>query len=334
MNDLSDCAIERVLSDDLPENERIQIWREHFGRAVLKVDIEPASDTPFRANLTARALPGLQFISTVFSPVRISRTREFAADGNDNFVLLVNQTGVSRVSTPAREVELHLDDAVLVRGSDIATYERQTGIGAAFSLQIPHSILAPLVIDVDDTAMRRIPQHNDFLRLLRSYVKILLDDNELETPGLRHLVAHHMHSLIALTLGATRDVADGGVRAARLRAAKTYIIENSKRRDISIGSVAAHLGVTPRYLQMIFEAEGTTFSSFLLNQRLSEVHRMLSEPQFNLQNVGTLAYDAGFSDLAYFNRCFRKLYGRTPKDLRETAVKSSLQHGSFNGKLC
>ena len=203
-------------------------------------------------------------------------------------------------------------------------------MGGGFSFQIPHSILAPLVTNVDDTAMRVIPQHTDALKLLRSYVRILLDENGLEaTPGLRHLVAHHIHGLIALSLGATRDVADHGVRAARLRAAKNYIIENSKRGDISIGSTAAHLGVTPRYLQRIFETEGVTFSSFLLNQRLSEVHRMLSEPQFNRQAVGTLAYDAGFGDLSYFNRCFRKLYGLTPKDWRETAVKSPPMHDAF-----
>ena len=210
-----------------------------------------------------------------------------------------------------------------MRGSDILTFERPAGVGIGFSLQVPHSILAPLVVDIDDTAMRLIPQHADALKLLRSYVGILLGENGLETPGLRHLVAHHIHGLIALTLGASRDVADHGVRAARIRAAKNYIIENSKRGDISIGLVAARLGVTPRYLQRIFEAEGTTFSSFLLNQRLSDVYRMLSEPQFNRQAVGTLAYDAGFGDLSYFNRCFRKLYGLTPKDWRETAAKLS-----------
>jgi AraC-like DNA-binding protein len=325
MSDLRDYAMKQFSSEDLPENKRVELWREHFGHVFIKADIEPAKNTPFRANMTTRTLPGLQFISTMVSPVRVCRTRKFAADGNDNFVFLVNmnQTGVTRVFTPAREVELHLNDAMLMRGGDVTTYERQARIGGGFYFQIPHSTLAPLVVNIDDTAMRRIPEQNDALRLLRSYMMILLADTGLETPGLRHLVAHHIQGLIALSLGATRDAADAGVRAARLRAAKIYIIENSKHRDISIASVAAHLGVTPRYLQRIFETEGTTFSSFLLNQRLSGAHRMLSEPQFNRHAIGTLAYDAGFNDLSYFNRCFRKLYGLTPKDLRETVAKSS-----------
>lgn len=35
-----------------------------------------------------------------------------------------------------------------------------------------------------------------------------------------------------------------------------------------------------------------------------------------------VAYDAGFSDLSYFNRRFRKQYGLTPIDIREANVNS------------
>ena len=77
-------------SDDLPERKRVELWREQFGHIFLKADIEPAENTPFRVDLTARTLPGLRFISTVFSPVRICRTRKFVADGNDNFIFLMN----------------------------------------------------------------------------------------------------------------------------------------------------------------------------------------------------------------------------------------------------
>jgi len=39
---------------------------------------------------------------------------------------------------------------------------------------------------------------------------------------------------------------------------------------------------------------------------------MLSEPQFSERPVSAIAYDVGFGDLSYFNRCFRRAYGVTP----------------------
>jgi AraC-like DNA-binding protein len=139
--------------------------------------------------------------------------------------------------------------------------------------------------------------------------------------GLRNLPADHRHDLAVLTPGTAGHAAEasrgGALRAARLRAAKDYIVGNSFRRGVSVGTVAAHLGVTPRSLQRLFEADGTTFSAFLLGQRLSRAYRMLRNPQFSDFPVSSIAYDAGFGDLSYFNRCFRRLYGATPKVIRQ-----------------
>jgi AraC-like DNA-binding protein len=152
-----------------------------------------------------------------------------------------------------------------------------------------------------------------------------VEDHAMTTPAHRHRVATHVHDLAALTLGATLEAADvatnRGVAAARLRAAKIYTIENISSREISVGGVALHLGVTQRYLQRLFELDGTTFSAFLLGQRLARAHRILCEPQSMQRQISAIAYEVGFGDLSYFNRCFRRLYGATPKDIREAAGK-------------
>jgi AraC-like DNA-binding protein len=108
-----------------------------------------------------------------------------------------------------------------------------------------------------------------------------------------------------------------GSRVARLSAAKAYIAANSSRQGVSVGVVATYLGVTPRSLQRLFEADGTTFSAFLLDRRLTCAYRMLRDPEFSKTPVSSIAYDAGFGDLSYFNRRFRRLFGTTPKALRQ-----------------
>jgi len=75
--------------------------------------------------------------------------------------------------------------------------------------------------------------------------------------------------------------------------------------------------VTPRYLQKLFERGGGTFSTFLLSQRLARARRLLTDPKFSSHQVSSIAYDVGFGDLSYFNRCFRQRYGATPRDIRE-----------------
>jgi AraC-like DNA-binding protein len=129
---------------------------------------------------------------------------------------------------------------------------------------------------------------------------------------------------VALALGSVRDAAQEaanlGLRAARLHEIKAYITRNLSRPTLSVPEVAEQHGVTPRYVQMLFAAEGVTFSEFVLSQRLVHAQRMLSEPVSAGRSISAIAFEAGFADLSYFNRAFRRRFGTTPSDIRCSAM--------------
>ena len=83
--------------------------------------------------------------------------------------------------------------------------------------------------------------------------------------------------------------------------------------------VAAHHRVATRYLQRLFESEGTTLSEFVLNQRLARVHQMLADLRYARWTVSALALETGFGDVSYFNRRFRRRFGMRPSDVRSQA---------------
>jgi AraC-like DNA-binding protein len=49
---------------------------------------------------------------------------------------------------------------------------------------------------------------------------------------------------------------------------------------------------------------------------------MLTDPRRGGDKITTIALDAGFSDVSYFNRAFRRRYGETPSDVRVQASPS------------
>jgi AraC-like DNA-binding protein len=323
MDTSSGFAVTRFSTAELPCQHRVAMWREHYGRVVLRVEIEPVETSAFDASLTTRAMPGLRLLLGKMSATRFARTRQLIADGNDDLALVINRRGALTTSARGSEVFVHEGDALLTSSGEITTFDRHSR-GSFFSLRVPRAVLSSLVIDVDDAVMQRIPRHTEALKLLTSYTNLLLDEDAVSELALCRLTVAHIHDLIALTLGARRDAAEvartRGMPAARLKVAKAYIVDNCDRQDLSIGTVAAQLGMTPRSLQRLFESEGATFSSFLLHQRLARARRMLIEPQFAERSIGAIAYDVGFGDLSYFNRCFRQRYGATPRDIREASA--------------
>jgi AraC-like DNA-binding protein len=58
------------------------------------------------------------------------------------------------------------------------------------------------------------------------------------------------------------------------------------------------------------------FTDYVLAQRLAFAHRLLSDPRRDGLKISTIAFDAGFGDLSYFNRTFRRHYGMAPSEFR------------------
>jgi AraC-like DNA-binding protein len=184
--------------------------------------------------------------------------------------------------------------------------------------------LLQLVRNAEDLLGQPIEGRQAALRHLRGYVRLLLGPDGITDDPL--LIAHigaTLADLIALAVGARGDSAQlavsRGLRAARLRAIKADIAANLDKRELSVGAVAAHQGVSPRYVQMLFEAEGTTFSQFVLRQRLMRAHRILTGPRNAAWTITAIAMEAGFTDLSTFNRAFRRAYGCSPSDVRAQA---------------
>jgi AraC-like DNA-binding protein len=158
-------------------------------------------------------------------------------------------------------------------------------------------------------------RESDVRQMLTSYTEVV-EGLSLAVPELRHLVVSHLYDLVALVRGATRDASETGngrsARAARLDAIKMEIVNCSNRHDLSLAGIAARHGVSPRYMQILFQNEGTTFSRFLLDQRLNRSYRMLSNPRlvprhsdYDMLNPSITATLAGVSDrrvLRYFER--------------------------------
>ena len=316
MTDLAPHIVE-FSTDGIAERDRVAVWREYYGQVMMRVDLEPPPEMNFEARNRCLSLPGLQLMESSSSPVKVSRGGRYLADGNDDVVLAIARSGSILINSGGREQGLSAGQAVVLSGGEPASYHR-VSTGQSFTLRVPRATFESTVVSVEDAVMRPIPDRGA-LRLLEDYACWLLRAGTIGQQ-LLNLSVRHIQDLLALAIGPTADFADTartrGLRAARLKLAKSWIASNSHRRDLSVAALAASLGVTPRYVQRLFETDGTTFSEFVLSQRLARAHRLLSEPRADATAISTIAYDVGFGDLSYFNRRFRRQFGMTPREVR------------------
>jgi len=320
-NDSLPSAVPRHFStDSIPERDRVAFVREVYGRAIVKHDIEPLPDSAFYWHSTLRTLPGLGLASTICSAVHTERTA--AQIDSDDLVLNITLAGRRIVRQFGREALVGPGDVAVTRSLYVASCDCEAH-SRLVNVRVPLDKLSRSIGNLDEILVRTNPAGTEHLALLLRYVEMLQSAEGPTDPSVQRMVAAHVHELVALTLGANREArtmtASNGVRAARLAAVLEEIDRHSGEHALNALTIAKRLGVTPRYIHLLLENTGKSFSHHLLQKRLEKAIALLRDPQWRHRKIADIAAEVGFTDLSYFNRAFRRHYDATPSDVRAAA---------------
>ena len=312
--------------------ERSEACRNFFGAPMVGLEFEATDSETFGVDVAFGILTDIRIGAGRFSDFSVARTpTRIAQDGRADFALIISRAGEHVGTQCGREAIVGPGGAILT--TDAAPASVRFGHSSeVIVLQPSRTALSALVPDCDDAVARPIDAGCEALRLLTGYAALLQQSEALANPAVRHLAAIHLLDLVALTVGATRDArvhAEGrGLAAARLAAIKDDVEAHLLRPDLSIGAVAARQRITPRYVARLFAGEATTFTDYVRGRRLERARRRLVDPRDTSRPIGAIAFECGFGDLSYFNRCFRARFGTTPSAIRGGAHAGMEQRSS------
>jgi AraC-like DNA-binding protein len=315
-----------ISTNAFPADKRLAMWRDTYGRGITNVDIEPIGDEPFHADVTFNVLPDVSIADGTRSSAHYRVTRELAHRGQDVVILSILRSGVATTSQFGKELVCGVGSACLLTSVDPFTATLHTQ-GRFTTLALPRQTVAALIPNFSSGLGRQIPSGNKALQLLTRYLDVVRGEDKLIDPKIASSVSVHILELATLAMGARGDVAEmawqNGGKAARLSAIRIDIMENLGRSDLSTDMIAVRHGISPRYLRKLFEGDETSFSSFVLTQRLLKAQRMLIDPRYAHLNIAQTAHENGFGDVSYFNRVYRRHFGETPSDARAKARRDA-----------
>lgn len=109
----------------------------------------------------------------------------------------------------------------------------------------------------------------------------------------------------------------GVIDSLKLKAER-YILENLSHDHLSPKLVADHIGVSLRHLYRLFETQNQSVNKYIQMKRLEKVYYELRDLKNNKLSITEIALKWGFSDSAHFSKIFKKYYGLSPRNFRET----------------
>lgn len=278
----------------------LNAWNHAASRTFGDISVD-ASAPGFEATLASRDWPGLR-LARAESPV--AHVRGGHGGAGPGWFVLFNDAGCCSVAQGGRQADLQAGEMSLLRA----------GVPYEIRLQQPNRSLVVALPAMEGPARldtRLAVRHgSDESALLGALLRRLqhLDDRAaaaLDAQALRHAVV----DLLLLARPAQAEPRPG------LLAHACAIVQ----RDLALGrlgpaAIAGELGISVRSLQLLFRGQGSTVTAHILEQRLQASARALLERP--PRRIADVALGAGFEDLSYFCRTFRRRFGCTARDWR------------------
>lgn len=111
-------------------------------------------------------------------------------------------------------------------------------------------------------------------------------------------------------------------------AAFAFILDNF-RRDIRLGDLAEHLGMSEWACSRFFKKNsGNSFTDYVAQLRVGHACKLLSETDMPVTDI---CYEIGYGNVSNFNRVFRLQRGLTPSSYRRLARNRRLSRAATCG---
>lgn len=112
-------------------------------------------------------------------------------------------------------------------------------------------------------------------------------------------------------------------KSRRIEKICKYIDENYGK-EISLSEIASLVNMSESAASHFFKKRTSrSFITYLTDVRIGNASRMLAE---TTMNISTIAYECGFSNMANFNRTFKKYHNQTPTEYRNEVEKTMTKY--------
>jgi AraC-like DNA-binding protein len=307
-------TVQKFATLGLAPAERLPFWKDVVDRVYTGTWVNTAK-ADFAAEMWRWKVGDLNMIRPRSDPAQIGRVADETAT-EEQVILHLQRRGNSCYRQDRREAHLAPGDFILLTTSRPYAIDLPT-LHEMLIVQFPRRLIENRVRGLDDRLGTTISGAGASGRVFHDFLLSLWHqgDQSQADPDWQAGVGNVFADLTALAVNGTRGAQVAGSSRVRDRVL-ALVAARLGDPDLRTATIAGELGISPRTVQNVFAAMGTTPVGHVAVQRLERAAELLtSNPAISVTEI---AYDLGFNDSAYFARCFRQHFGKTPSAYRAT----------------
>jgi AraC-like DNA-binding protein len=259
---------------------------------------------------------GMDFVQVANNLETIRRGhQDIRTDYGEHLFLLLQLDGECGIEQHGRQTTIAPGDCALVDSSSPSTFYFGGKFSNHLSVHLPRQIFFSERSTRVELA-RRVDADDPMSSILRGLVAKLMKAGAVDerTSELRQLLFDATRQAFSSDSDDLPIPSD--CPSHRIEIVQILIDRHLTEPRLTSKWLADQVGVSLRRLQEDFNALGTTVNSLIRTRRLHYARDRLScIRRSSATTIAEIAYGAGFNDISYFNRCFKKMFDCSPKNI-------------------
>lgn len=305
----------RFTTNAYPKEQRRDAWR--FALQRLSLTLDDAGEDLYGELIHFRSAQGIDFLR--LTGTQQGWTIDFTGE-NGVFWMVLMLDGAASITTAPDVVELADGDMIAGQG-DTAARLRFAGEHRALVIRMPRSMLTARLKATLPDRPRRLASEAGAARVFGGMLRSLADAIADLTPDQAAPAELALPEFLLTSLldNAPPKALGGaaGMRAALLERIFQTIEMRLSDPNLNYQQVASEHGISPRYLQKLFESINDSFGHYVKVRRLERCKLDLRSPLHVQKSISDILFQWGFNDSASFSRAFREQFGVSPREYRK-----------------
>lgn len=310
---------QRFCTEDQPSNQQLEWLKEVIGREYANVDVgAPDLRHLYNDMLIYPWQQGLRLSPICSNAITIERLpKEPEHISQDCYFGVLLTGGQYKLEQGGREVFLKPGEMTIYD----ATEPHRITTPGPFSkvlISIPRFLLDERIANISRLTATKLSTAHGMGAITASMLSSTISQlDQLDEAAFQGLSAP-MLELFTLSLwevaGKTKQMSRH--RSQALIRVKQFIACNLNETDMKADDIASEMGLSVRYINDLFNEEGTSLMRYLTQQRLARSRHYLASWSYQHLSITEVAIQSGFSNMAHFSRVFHQAYGMPPRAYR------------------
>lgn len=299
-------------------------WAASLGPIFVELEVEQLEADPPIGRMYRYPFGEMTFIRAITrggAHRAVRSQRLIQASTKNDFAIALLISGSVTLSQGSSQAFLRPGDMAIFDSSREYAIEVSRGFDALW-MGVPRHRLEGRLAVATEVLAQRIDGGCGVGHVASSMLRAALDEAHQLRPAEANRMANHLLDLLGLALASPNpdapQASQSRYASSTLRRVQGFIENHLDDEMLTPEVIAQAHYVSVRYLNKLFEREGTSVARWMRLRRLERCRSDIESGSQVRQKICDIAYSHGFKNVSSFNRIFKSHFGCSPRALRDT----------------